>query len=71
MVEQAVNMILFGAGNRGCGVFGQYALDVPHRAKFTVVVEPDESKRKFFAKQHHIPAERTFCQMEGFFGFRY
>jgi len=29
-----ITFVLIGAGNRGQGIFGQYALDNPHRAKF-------------------------------------
>ena len=54
-MARPVEMILIGAGNRGSGVFGQYALDLPHMAKFTAVVEPDKSKRENFALKHCIP----------------
>lgn len=58
-----INLGLIGAGNRGQGIFGQYALDMPHRAKFTMVVEPDQAKREFFAANHKIPAERCFATL--------
>jgi predicted dehydrogenase len=58
-----VNLGLIGAGNRGQGIFGQYALDMPHRAQFTMVVEPDAPKREQFARMHKIPAERCFASI--------
>ena len=57
---------MIGAGNRGQGIFGQYALDMPHRAKFTAVVEPDKDKRNFFSASHTIPADRAFDSLESF-----
>ena len=62
-----VTMVLVGAGNRGRGIFGQYALDMPHRAKFVAVVEPDKKSRKAFAEQHEIPESMQFERSEDFF----
>ncbi len=59
-----VNLGLIGAGNRGQGIFGQYAVDMPHRAQFTMVVEPDAPKREQFARVHNIPADRCFTSLE-------
>ena len=58
-----VKLGLIGAGNRGQGIFGQYALDMPHRAQFTMVVEPDQPKREQFARLHNIPADRCFASI--------
>ncbi len=55
-----VSIILIGAGNRGRGIFGQYALDMPHRAKFVGVVEPDDAKRAEFSAAHGISKEMQF-----------
>ncbi len=66
-MSRQINLALIGAGNRGQGIFGKYALDMPHRAKFTAVVEPDNEKRDFFVKNHHISAERVFTSYEDFF----
>ena len=57
-MSKLVKLALIGAGNRGQGVFGQYALDMPHRVKFTAVVEPDQAKREFFAANHQVPEGR-------------
>lgn len=62
-----VTIALIGAGNRGRGIFGQYALDMPHRAKFVAVVEPDEAKRNEMAEQHNIAPDQCFADMDSFF----
>jgi len=66
-MSQAVKLALIGAGNRGSGVFGGYALEMPHRARFTAVVEPDAAKRNAFATAHRIEADRCFASAEEFF----
>ena len=66
-MNNIVSMVLFGAGNRGRGVFGQYAFDMPHRAKFVAVVEPDEKRRNAFAEEHNIRREMRFEKPEEFF----
>lgn len=65
--EQRVALALIGAGNRGRGIFGQYALDMPHRCRFTAVVEPDAAKREAFARQHGIPETACFARSADFF----
>lgn len=68
MTQQApVSLALIGAGNRGRGIFGQFALDMPHRATFTAVVEPDPDRRQAFAEQHDIPANHCFADIDTFF----
>ena len=47
-MNKQVKLALIGAGNRGQGIFGKYAEEMPHRVKFTTVVEPDKDKRNFF-----------------------
>ncbi|MHC4874719.1 MAG: Gfo/Idh/MocA family protein [Planctomycetota bacterium] len=66
-MQKAVNLGLIGAGNRGTGTFGQYAIDMPHRAKYTTVVEPHTAKREAFAEQHKIPKEHAFDSLGSFF----
>ncbi len=60
-------LVLFGAGNRGAGIFGQYAKDMPHRCRFIAVVEPDHSKRNHFAALHGIPEDCCFDNSNAFF----
>ncbi len=66
-MSEAVTMALIGAGNRGRGIFGNYAIEMPHRANFVAVVEPDDAKRLQFADQHQIPQAHRFADMESFF----
>jgi predicted dehydrogenase len=63
-MNKQVNLALIGAGNRGQGIFGNYALEMPHRAKFTAVVELDQEKREFFTENHKIEAERSFATLK-------
>ena len=67
MDKEPVTMVLVGAGNRGRGIFGQYALDMPHRAKFVAVAEPDDVKRHEFGDVHGIPPEHRFPHFEPLF----
>jgi len=68
-----VTLALIGAGNRGSGIFGRYALEMPHKAKFVAVIERDREKREAFAKLHGIQAHLCFEDVESFFakGERY
>jgi predicted dehydrogenase len=50
---------VIGAGNRGT-VYGRYALKRPHEIQVIAVAEPDEKRRKLYAKQHNIPEEMQF-----------
>ena len=66
-MSKVVNLALIGAGNRGSGIFGQYALEMPHCARFTAVVEPDAVKRKAFSTTHGIDAGSCFDSLSAFF----
>ena len=66
-MNKQTRLALIGAGNRGRGIFGQYTLDMPHRVKFTAVVEPDRDKRESFASQHGIVPGRCFADIKSFF----
>lgn len=59
-MTQPVRMALIGAGNRGRGIFGVYAREMPHRAVFVAVAEPDEARRNAFAGEHAIPESGRF-----------
>jgi len=61
-----VKLALIGAGNRGQGIFGKYAEDMPHRCSYTAVVEPDDAKREFFSGVHDIAMERRFADLASF-----
>ncbi len=66
-MKKAITLALIGAGNRGRGIFGQYALDMPHCAKFVAVVEPDDDKRTKFAVEHGISGNQCFASTDEFF----
>jgi predicted dehydrogenase len=55
MIKAAV----IGAGNRG-RIYGSYAFRRPHEIQFIAVAEPNDERRKLFAKQHNIPEEMQF-----------
>ncbi len=55
-----VTSVLIGAGNRGANVYSEYAIRNPSKFKVIAVVEPDEIKRKRFAKKHDIPSHLQF-----------
>ncbi len=59
--RQPVELALLGAGNRGRGIFGAYALAQPDQCRFVAVAEPDPVKRRVFAEAHGIPAERQYA----------
>ncbi len=66
-MSKIVNFALVGAGNRGQGIFGQYALDMPHRVRFTHVAEPDTANRDQFAKLHKIPPQNVYADFNKLF----
>ena len=66
-MSKVVNLALVGAGNRGRGIFGQYALDMPHRVRFTHVAEVDDAKRAEFADQHGIPPQNAYADFRDLF----
>lgn len=66
-MNKTVTVSIIGAGNRGLGVFGQYALDFPHMVKVVSVVEKDEIRRNKFSSQHNIDAKMQFSSDKEFF----
>jgi len=66
-MNKIITMVLVGAGNRGAGIFGQYALGNPHRVKYIAVVEPDKKRRDAFAKAHQIGESMCFEKPDVFF----
>lgn len=66
-MQDVVQLALIGAGNRGAGIFGRYALDMPHRVRFVAVVEPDTAKRAAFAAAHGLPEDRCFDSIPALF----
>jgi len=66
----SVRMALIGAGNRGRGIFGTYARQMPHQATFVAVAEPDEARRNAFAHEHGIPKSACFRSADELFAAR-
>ena len=59
-----VTAILIGAGDRGSGVYGQWALRNKNKIKFLAVAEPRDIKRNNFAAAHGIRKENCFESWE-------
>ncbi len=59
-----VTAILLGAGQRGAGVYAEYALQFPNELKIVAVAEPRTDRRDALAKSHHIPAENCVDSWE-------
>lgn len=59
-----ITAVLFGAGDRGMTVYGNYALKNKKKLKFVAVAEPIETRREKFAKLHDIPPNRCYKSWE-------
>jgi len=59
-MPEPIRILLFGAGNRGEGAYGQYALQHPDEVRFVAVADPNPTRRARFAEAHHIPRELQF-----------
>lgn len=59
-----IEAVLIGAGARGIGVYGAYALNHPRDIKFVAVAEPDPMRRAYFSMEHKIPSNRQFSGYE-------
>lgn len=55
-----IRAIMLGAGNRGLGTYGEFALKHPNDLSFIAIAEPDEQRRHYFAEKHHIESEMMF-----------
>ncbi len=63
-MSKPIDAVLVGAGQRGRDAIGIYAQREPGELRFVAVAEPDEDRRKLFAKQHGIPPEMQFRTWE-------
>jgi predicted dehydrogenase len=59
-LPQPIQVLLFGAGNRGADSYGPYAIIHPDQIKFVAVAEPKTARREKFARAHGIPAKYQF-----------
>lgn len=55
-----IRAIMLGAGNRGLGTYGEFALKHPNDLRFIAIAEPDEQRRNYFAEKHHIASDMMF-----------
>lgn len=59
-MPEPLQLLLFGAGNRGADAYGAYALQHPDQFQFVAVAEPDPFRRSEFARAHQIPPRNQF-----------
>ncbi len=59
-----ITAILLGAGQRGAGIYGEYALQFPGELRFVAVAEPRRDRREEFARAHRIPPENSVDSWE-------
>lgn len=59
-----IQAALIGAGGRGAGTFGSFALRNPYEIQFIAVAEPNPERRVQFANQHNIPPNLQFTTWE-------
>ena len=59
-MPKPIRILLFGAGNRGAQVYGEYALQHPDDLRYVAVAEPNPVRREKIAQAHHIPPELQF-----------
>ena len=63
-----ITAILLGAGQRGAGIYGEYALQFPGELRFVAVAEPRRDRREEFAQAHRIPPENSVGSWEELLG---
>jgi predicted dehydrogenase len=63
-MSNPIEAVVVGAGGRGFGCYGAYALQHPDEIRMTAVAEPDDARRERFAKAHGVPPERQFRSWE-------
>ncbi|MBU1144868.1 MAG: Gfo/Idh/MocA family oxidoreductase [Firmicutes bacterium] len=59
-----IKAILIGAGARGIGVYGAYALNHSKEIQFIGVADPDIERRSYFSMQHHIAKTNQYSFYE-------
>ncbi len=59
-----IKAVLIGAGGRGAGSYGPYALQHPEQIEFVAVAEPIASRRQRFCQDHNIPESHAFESYE-------
>lgn len=59
-----IKAVLIGAGGRGIGAYGAYALKNPKDIQFVGVADPDPERRIYFATMHQIPVGNQYESYE-------
>jgi predicted dehydrogenase len=59
-----ITAALLGAGSRGAGAYGTYALGHPHEIQFVAVADPNVERRESFKKLHNVSDENSFETMD-------
>lgn len=60
-MQQPVDLVLIGAGQRGALAYATYALEHPDQARIVAVAEPDPGRRNRVAEQHDIDDSMCFA----------
>ncbi|HEY43460.1 MAG TPA: Gfo/Idh/MocA family oxidoreductase [Anaerolineae bacterium] len=63
-MQDPIDAVLIGAGQRGANDYGPYALRYPDRLRFVAVAEPIQERRTRFAHLHKIPLEEQYESWE-------
>jgi predicted dehydrogenase len=63
-MNQPIQTVLIGAGQRGMEAYGPYAQLHPEKLDFVAVAEPNPERRVKFSAQHHIGTEMQFNSWE-------
>ncbi len=63
-MNQQIQAVLIGAGQRGMEAYGLYALQHPEELNFIAVAEPNPNRRTKFSTQHNITKEMQFESWE-------
>lgn len=63
-MNNPIEAVLVGAGDRGYAVFGKWALAHPSDLRFVAVAEPNPIRLARFANEHNIPSERQYTSWE-------
>lgn len=58
-MSDPLTLAVLGAGDRGRGTYGRWALEHPERARVVAVADPDADRRAAMAAEHGVPPDST------------